>query len=75
MRTNDGGPRPDRLRGERGEGVISAAITVLIMALLGAAMWVTFDQVWNDTRDGIVEQTGQIGQTNVAPGVGGTTAP
>jgi hypothetical protein len=36
-------------RHERGEGVISAAIVVLIMALLGASMWLFFNKVWADT--------------------------
>ncbi len=30
-------------RDERGEGVISAAIAVLVMAFLGVAMWVAFN--------------------------------
>ena len=38
------------LADERGEGVISAAIVVLIMALLGAAMWVAFNQIWTSTE-------------------------
>lgn len=29
-------------RDERGEGVISAAIAVLVMAFLGVAMWIAF---------------------------------
>jgi hypothetical protein len=44
---------------DRGEGVISAGIVVLIMALLGAAMWVTFRDVWKsveaDTKDKVEE--------------------
>lgn len=31
---------------EAGEGVISAAIAVLIMAALGAVMWIGFQQLW-----------------------------
>ena len=42
-----------RLRTERGEGVISTGIAVLIMALLGAAMWVAFSGVFNTASDGI----------------------
>ncbi len=34
---------------DRGEGVISAAIAVLIMAFLGAAMWVVFRQLLDDS--------------------------
>lgn len=37
----------DRLNEEVGEGVISTAIAVLIMALLGAAMWVAFRGVFD----------------------------
>lgn len=36
-------------RDERGEGVISAAIAVLIMAFLGAAMWIIFRQILDDS--------------------------
>lgn len=36
-----------RLVSEAGEGVISTGIAVLIMALIGAVMWVTFDRVFN----------------------------
>ena len=49
----------DRLRhmatDERGEGVISTGIAVLIMALLGAAMWVAFSGVFNSASDSIEE--------------------
>jgi hypothetical protein len=31
---------------DRGEGVISAAIVVLIMAAIGALMWVAFKEIW-----------------------------
>jgi hypothetical protein len=31
---------------DRGEGVISAAIVVLIMAAIGALMWVAFREIW-----------------------------
>ena len=48
-------------RGERGEGVISTAIAVLIMALLGAAMWVTFDSIWSDTAQNTEDQVNIIG--------------
>lgn len=51
----------DRRRHERGEGVISAAIVVLIMAFLGAAMWVGFNRIWNDAEADIEDQVEQIG--------------
>ena len=34
-------------RDERGEGVISAAIAVLVMAALGASMWIGFKAIFN----------------------------
>jgi hypothetical protein len=37
----------DRLAEDAGEGVVSTAIAVLIVALLGAAMWVTFRQMFD----------------------------
>lgn len=51
----------DRRRHERGEGVISAAIAVLIMAFLGAAMWVGFNTIWGDAEENIGDQVEQIG--------------
>jgi len=49
------------LRSDRGEGVISAAIVVLIMALLGAAMWVAFNQIWTNTETKTEQNVSQIG--------------
>jgi hypothetical protein len=46
---------------ERGEGVISAAIAVLIMAFLGALMWIGFRTIWEDSEDNIHDQTQRIG--------------
>lgn len=63
--TNDDGRlrrrRVGRMRGERGEGVISAAIAVLIMAFLGAAMWVGFQQMWKSTEATTNDRISQIG--------------
>lgn len=53
-------PRPV-LRGDRGEGVISAAIAVLIMAFLGAAMWIGFQQMWKSTESTTNTKIEQIG--------------
>lgn len=47
--------------GERGEGVISTAIAVLIMAFLGAAMWVAFNAMWKTTEQNTTEQVEIIG--------------
>jgi hypothetical protein len=52
---------PRRPAGDRGEGVISAAIAVLIMAFLGAAMWVAFNNMWLRTQSKVCDQVGQIG--------------
>jgi hypothetical protein len=52
---------PARLRNDRGEGVISAAIAVLIVAFIGAAMWVAFNSIWNDSEDRIRDNVEQIG--------------
>jgi hypothetical protein len=48
-------------RGDRGEGVISVAIAVLIMAFLGAAMWIGFNQMWNTTQNTTNTKVQQIG--------------
>lgn len=50
----------NRLRGDRGEGVISAAIAVLIMAFLGALMWVGFQRMWVKTEERTNHQIDQI---------------
>ncbi len=50
-----------RLREERGEGVISAAIAVLIMAFLGALMWVGFKALFQNTQTKTGNQVNQIG--------------
>lgn len=47
---------------DRGEGVISAAIAVLIMAFLGAAMWIGFNKMWKDTESTTSNKVEQIGQ-------------
>ena len=46
---------------DRGEGVISVAIAVLIMAFLGAAMWVGFQQMWKSTEATTNTKVQQIG--------------
>ena len=48
-------------RDDRGEGVISAAIAVLIMAFLGALMWVGFKSMWDTTEQKTNDQIEQIG--------------
>jgi len=53
-----------RRRGDFGEGVISAAIAVLIVAFLGAAMWVGFNTIWGDAQKNITEQVNRIGNNH-----------
>lgn len=53
--------RDTRLRGDRGEGIISVAIAVLIMAFLGAAMWIAFSDIWSDTESNTRDQVEIIG--------------
>ncbi len=56
---------PNRVRAmahdDRGEGVISAAIAVLIMAFLGAAMWLGFREMWKTTEKSTNDKVEQIG--------------
>lgn len=58
-------PRPRRttriVRSDRGEGVISTAIAVLVMAFLGAAMWISFNTIWKDTSENTENQVKIIG--------------
>ncbi len=55
-------PAEPRARGDRGEGVISAAIAVLIMAGIGALMWVGFKAIWEDTEDNTKDKVTEIGE-------------
>ena len=49
------------VKDEDGEGVISAAIAVLIMSFLGALMWFGFKAIWGDTETNTRTQVNQIG--------------
>lgn len=55
------GDRSARRPDDRGEGVISAAIAVLVMAFLGALMWVGFQQMWETTQQQTNDQISRIG--------------
>jgi len=49
------------VKDEAGEGVISTAIAVLIMAALGALMWVGFKAIWGDASSQTTSQINTIG--------------
>jgi hypothetical protein len=51
----------DRLADERGEGVISTAIAVLIMALIGLLMWTVFQRVFTNAGEQIESNVNNIG--------------
>ena len=50
------------IKDEDGEGVVSAAIAVLIMASLGALMWIGFKSIWGNAQSSTQDQVGQIGR-------------
>jgi hypothetical protein len=58
-----GGRRP---HDERGEGVISAAIAVLVMAFIGVGMWVAFNSTFSHAAKHVDNQVNCIGQTNTS---------
>ncbi len=47
---------------QHGEGVISAAIAVLIIASLGALMWVGFKSLWENAEATTNSEIAKIGQ-------------
>jgi hypothetical protein len=49
-------------RDERGEGVVSSAIAVLIFAALGALMWVGFKNIWGNASSQTSTQIDSIGR-------------
>jgi hypothetical protein len=57
-------PTPARRRavGDAGEGVISAAIAVLVMAGIGALMWLGFRAMWETTESNTNDKVAEIGQ-------------
>jgi hypothetical protein len=50
-------------RNDRGEGVISTAIAVLIIAFLGVAMWASFSTLFQDASKNTSDQISKIGQS------------
>ena len=55
------GPDAAERRDERGEGVISTAIAVLIVAFLGIALWTGFDSMMNSATERTRTQVEEIG--------------
>ncbi len=51
-------------RDERGEGVISAAIAVLVMAFIGVGMWVAFSTTFQHAAKHVDNQVNCIGQSS-----------
>lgn len=49
---------------EAGEGVISAAIAVLIMAFIGVGMWIAFSATFSHAAKHVDNQVNCIGQTS-----------
>jgi hypothetical protein len=65
-------------RSELGEGVISAAIAVLVMAFLGAAMWIAFNGTMHSAQSKVDSNVNSIGTGGSGSGggnAGGTGAP
>ncbi len=54
--------RTGRFVSDRGEGVISTAIAVLIIAFLGALMWAAFQTIWKGAEGNIKTQVDKIGK-------------
>ena len=51
-----------RLASDTGEGVISTAIVVMIVAFLAALMWVAFKTIWTKTETNINNGINSVGQ-------------
>jgi hypothetical protein len=49
------------VRDERGEGVISMAIAILIMAMLGVALWFGLNATLNNAQNKVNNQVCTIG--------------
>jgi hypothetical protein len=49
---------------ERGEGVISAAIAVLVMAFIGVGMWFAFNATFKHAANHVDNQVNCVGSTN-----------
>ena len=54
------GTRLRNARQERGEGVISTAIAVLVMAVIGAAMYLAYNQLFTTTSTKVTSSVNSI---------------
>ena len=61
----------DRLRDDRGEGVISMAIAVLIIAGIGGILWLVFEGAADTVGDSVDDQLQDIINDTDAAGGGG----
>ena len=61
-------------RSEVGEGVISAAIAVLVMAFLGAAMWIAFNGTMHSAQSKVDTNVNSIGSGGTGGSSGGGNA-
>ena len=57
-------PGGRKARDEKGEGVISAAIAVLVMAFIGVGMWVAFSGTFSHAAKHVDNQVNCIGQSS-----------
>lgn len=57
-------PASGKKHDDRGEGVISAAIAVLVMAFIGVGMWFAFNATFNHAAAHVNNQVNCIGSTN-----------
>ncbi len=51
----------ERATDDRGEGVISMALAILIVAFLGVAAWLAFKGILDDSSNNVKTQVDQIG--------------
>ncbi len=52
----------DRRDNDHGEGVISTAIVVMIVAFLAALMWVAFKRIWGNAETNIDTSITSVGK-------------
>ncbi len=51
----------ERAVDDRGEGVISTAIAILVMAAVGALMWLAFREIFSNAADKVQDNVDKIG--------------